>query len=160
MQTVQPIQSDFVPTTKEPMSIADRDALLVQWKQAKETLDLAKDSEMKLRKMIVEESGLFDNTKEKGTERINIGNGWQIKAEKKINWTTKAELEDGRRIYDALKLIQESAGQLAAEELVKFKPEVKMSIYTKLTDEQKSMIDPFLTSSPASPSLELIPPKS
>jgi len=160
MQNAQPVQHTFTGTVKEPMSVEQRDKLLLSWKEAKQQLETAKNAEMALRKMIVEDSGLFDATKEKGTQRVNLGEGWQIKVEKKINWTTKAELEDGRHIDDALELIEASAGKLAADELVKFKPEVKMSIYNKLTPEQKEIIDPFLTSSPASPSLELIPPKA
>jgi len=156
-----PIQaSSFPAPVKTKISGEDRDRLLVDWQAAKENLDAAKEAELKLRDRIVFETDLFDDTKDKGTQSVDLGNGWKVKAVKKINWTTASELSDGTPIDHALDLIAASAGRMAADELVKFTPEVKLSIFAKLTKEEKAIIEPFLTSKPGTPSLELVPPKA
>lgn len=137
----------------------NRDEVLMQWQQAKQQLDAAKAKELELRNTIVNELGLFDPSKEKGTERYKLGNGWELKAEKKLNWTTYAEI-GGVHIETALDEIAKTAGRMAADELVKFKPEIKISIYEKLTPDEQRIINPFLSYKPGTPSLELIAPKS
>ena len=140
------------------MSDLDRDQLLIQWQQAKQQLETAKAKELELRNIIVNDLGLFDPNKEKGTERYKLGNGWELKAEKKLNWTTYAEVQ-GVHIETAINKIAETAGRMAADELVKFKPEIKISIYEKLTAEEQKLINPFLSHKAGTPSLELIAPK-
>lgn len=136
----------------------NRDQLLMEWNAAKSNLEAAKAKELELRNIIVNELGLFDSAKEKGTERYKLGNGWELKCEKKLNWTTYAEI-NGVHIESALDEIAKTAGRMAADELVKFKPEIKISIYEKLTANEQRIINPFLSHKPGTPSLELIAPK-
>lgn len=147
-------------TEQQPMSAKERDALLLDWKDAQETLAIAKDEEMRLRKRIVDEAGLFDPNKEEGTQTVSLGGGWKIKAVKKLNWKVFESI-DGMDIdlSDAIQAIEDVEGKMAADEIVKFDPRLSVSTYKKLMPEAKALIDPFLQSSPGSPSLSLVPPK-
>lgn len=51
-------------------------------------------------------------------------------------------------------------GQFIAERVVKWKPELSVSEYKKLTPEQRAIVDTVLTTSDASPEVTLIPPAS
>lgn len=161
MQTPQPVATPVsVPATK--ITGTQAQALVSEWREVQEQKALLVEKERELRLMIVEQTDFFTPTKEKGTENYSFNgawSGWKLKCTKKINWCTATEA-DGVPIQQALEEIKESAGAMAAEELIKFKPEVKISIYDKLTEEEKQIIDPFLTYSPGTPELKLVEPKS
>lgn len=159
--TTQPVTHSSAFTSQpQPMSREDRDSLLLEWKEAQEQLAIAKEHEMRLRKRIVAEAGLFDPNKEEGTQTVVLGGGWKLKAVKKLNWKV-FETIDGLDIdlSDAIQAIEEIEGKMAADEIVKFDPRLSVSTFKKLMPEAKAIIEPFLQSSPASPSLELVPPK-
>lgn len=148
----------------EAEHIMGRDFLITKWKTAAETLETAKADEMVWRKRVVDFA--FDPNKKTGTERIDLGAGYELKSVKKINygWIKAA---DGKKvnkdaIETALGKIEESgpAGALIADRLVSWKPDLSLSEYNKLPSDFKSIIDAVIVTSEGSPTLEIIPPKT
>lgn len=141
--------------------VAERTRLLTEWEASKLTLEKAKEDEMKLRKQVVDFA--FDPTKKSGTERIDLGNGWQAKAVKKINygWIKDGDKVDKHKIDDVLDLIEKNveSGSLIAERLVKWTPELSLTEYKLLPAAAKSLIDSVIVTSEGSPTLEIVAPK-
>lgn len=136
--------------------------LITRWNNAKTALEAAKETELKLRKEVVDFS--FDQSNNKGTETIELENGWKAKAVKKLNfgWIKDGDKVNKHKIDDALDAIERSdpAGQLIAERLVKWTPELSQTEYKKLPLKMKEIIDAVIVTSEGTPTLELIPPKA
>jgi len=153
---------------KQPLPETDkifwRDHLLSRWQMAQDTLAAAKAAEMDLRKQIVAFS--FDPTKQSGTERIELGNGYELKAVKKLNYGF-VKRGDGSNKLDkgavdlALTKIEQSgpAGAYIADNLVKWEPTLSLTEYKKLDEPLKKIIDAVIVTSDGAPSLEIVPPK-
>jgi len=143
--------------------IAERDRLLLSWEESKKALEVAKEKEMEQRKAVV--AFAFDPNKESGTERIELGNGYQAKAVKKVNYGF-VKTEDGKlnkaAIDKALSKIEKTgpAGELIAERLVKWTPDLSLTEYKQLPEKLKSIIDEVIVTSEGAPTLEIIAPKS
>jgi hypothetical protein len=140
-----------------------RDFLLTKWDNSKKALEIAKEDEMNLRKKAVHFA--FDPTKDKGTERIDLGNGWQAKAVKKINygWLKDSDGKVNRdAIETALGKIEATgpAGELIADRLVKWTPDLSLTEYNQLPEEFKTIIDTVIVTDEGAPTLEIIPPKA
>lgn len=137
--------------------------LLAKWEESKLALEAAKADEMIWRKRVVDFA--FDPTKKAGTERIDLENGYQAKAVKKINYGW-IKTDDGKlnkaAIETALCKIEESgpAGALIADRLVKWTPELSLTEYKVLPAEFKAIIDPVIVTTDGAPTLEIIAPKS
>ena len=143
--------------------IAERDRLLLAWEESKKALEVAKEKEMEQRKTVV--AFAFDLNKESGTERIELGNGYQAKAVKKVNYGF-VKTEDGKlnkaAIDKALSKIEKTgpAGELIAERLVKWTPDLSLTEYKQLPEKLKSIIDEVIVTSEGAPTLEIIAPKA
>ena len=143
--------------------IAERDRLLLSWEESKKALEVAKEKEMEQRKAVV--AFAFDPNKESGTERIELGNGYQAKAVKKVNYGF-VKTEDGKlnkaAIDKALSKIEKTgpAGELIAERLVKWTPDLSLTEYKQLPEKLKSIIDEVIVTSEGAPTLEIITPKA
>lgn len=143
--------------------VAERDRLLLAWEESKKALDVAKEKEMEQRKAVV--AFAFDPNKESGTERIELGNGYQAKAVKKLNYGF-VKTEDGKlnktAIDKALAKIEKTgpAGELIAERLVKWTPDLSLTEYKQLPEKLKSIIDEVIVTSEGAPTLEIIAPKA
>jgi len=134
---------------QKPFEEMTRDEQLLAWKDAKRTLDAAKDAEMSMRKLIVETH--FDAT-QVGTQNIELGQGWKVKAVVKQSYKLDTDAEKVEEVLDTLEDWQ-------AERLVKWSPTLSVSEYKKLSDEDRAAIDKVLTIGFASPTLELVAPK-
>jgi len=143
--------------------IAERDRLLLSWEESKRALEVAKEKEMEQRKAVV--AFAFDPNKESGTERIELGNGYQAKAVKKINYGF-VKTEDGKlnkaAIDKALAKIEKDGamGELIAERLVKWTPDLSLTEYKQLPEKYKKIIDEVIVTSEGAPTLEIIAPKA
>jgi hypothetical protein len=140
-----------------------RDYILTKWQKAKEALDIAKEFEIKVRTDAVHFA--FDPTKQKGTERIELGNGYQAKAVKKINYGWIKDSDDKINkdaIETALNKIEDTgpAGELIAARLVKWTPDLSLTEYNQLPQEFKSIIDEVIVTTEGTPTLEIIEPKA
>jgi hypothetical protein len=138
--------------------VVDVDRLLLDWQEAKQILDAAKEKEMILRKMIVEESDLFDENKTDGTETRELGNGWKLKAVKKTNYTV--DNTDGVA-FEILRDIaaMDPVSAHIAKDVLKFTPELRLTKYRELNPQARRLLDSIITTKPGAPTLELLPPK-
>lgn len=144
--------------------VAERDRLLLAWEESKKALEVAKEKEMEQRKAVV--AFAFDPNKESGTERIELGNGYQAKAVKKVNYGF-VKTEDGKlnkaAIDKALAKIEKVGGvvgELIAERLVKWTPDLSLTEYKQLDEKFKKIIDEVIVTSESAPTLEIIAPKA
>lgn len=139
---------------------ANRDAKILQWQEAVKTLAAAKEAEAALRKEVL--SGAFNFDPEalrEGTENVELGQGYKLKAVFKINRSFAGGQE---AVEKALQKIEKTGpeGEFIAERLVKWKPELSVTEYKKLPEKFKKLFDEVVTSKEAMPTLELVAPKS
>lgn len=140
-----------------------RDRLLMAWEASKKTLESAKADEMELRNAFVKFA--FDPSKTAGTERIELGGGYQAKAVKKETYGFIKNQEgktDTMAINAALAKIEHSfeGGSVYAQRLVNWEPNFSVSEYKKLPAEVREVIDEVLEVKQGTPTLEIIAPKS
>lgn len=154
MTTAAALLTPAWPVTKT------KEQVLQEWLDASAALTKAKDIEMSLRKLAIEQFPELA-TKDEGTVYAPLANDWKIKAVKKKNYNLAASGTD-----TALTAYEKSAGspeeygrrQLETEKLVKWKPELSISEYRAASDELKAAIADVLTITDGAPSLELIDP--
>lgn len=133
------------------------DQVIVEWQESVKALASAKDNETALRAQVVER--MFKDHKDEGTENVELGNGYKLKAVFKLSYSlnNKDDATD-----KALTKLEKSGpeGAFVAGRLVKWKPDLSVSEYKTLTAKQKAIIDEVLTVRPGTPSVELVVPKS
>jgi len=134
-----------------------KEQILQEWLDTKKLLDVAKDAEMKAREAVVA-AFPFDASKEEGTQNIDLANGWKLKVVKKLNYKLDNTEDATDKALDKLEKMGPE-GMFIAERLVKWKPELSVSEYRKLSASFKAVIDTVLTTSPGAPTLELVEPK-
>jgi hypothetical protein len=142
------------PWPAQPLT---KEQKLQAWIDAQRALYAAAEAEMAARKEVVA-AFPFDADKDEGTQNIDLANGWKLKVVKKLNYTLNNKEDATDRALEKLEKLG-AEGVFVAERLVKWKPELSISEYRKLTDQYKSIIDAVLTTSPGAPSLSLIEPK-
>lgn len=139
------------------------DKLLLQWEEAKVALEKAKELEMQLRKQVVDFA--FDQNKQKGTETVELNNGYKLKVAKKLNFgwiKNDSGKTDHIAIEKALQKIERDGdvGVLIAERLVKWTPDLSMTEYNQLSEKHKDIIDKVIVTTEGSPTLEIVEPKN
>lgn len=137
----------------------NNDELILSWVQSVSDLDAAKKRESELRKKVID--GNFPNNPEgpiSGTQTVDLGNGYKIKAEFKLNYRLENKNQELDKALDAIVNTFEE-GDYVARNLVKWKPELSMTEYKKLPNEIKSVIDEALVVTQGLPSLKFIQPK-
>lgn len=139
----------------------EHDRILKAWEDSKSALERAKETEMELRKDYV--AFASDPTKHSGTERIEIGGGWEAKIVKKVNygWIKDGDKVAKHKIDDVLDLIEKTVenGGLIAERLVKWTPELSLTEYKLLPEQAKKLIDTVIVTTDGAPALEIVAPK-
>jgi len=163
MKTVTNKETGEVVEYSDEEFIAKRDTLLVEWDAAKTLLDEAKEREMQLRKMVV--NFIADPERDKGTENIELGNGWKAKVVKKLTYGFVKTFDgktDKHAIEKALQEIEAdgAAGELIAERLVKWTPDLSVTEYNQLPQEYKAIIDKVIVTNEGAPTLEIVAPKA
>ena len=122
---------------------------LSNWYKLVEQLAAVKDAEMELRKKIF--AAYFPNPIE-GTNKAPLAGGWIIKVDHKIN-----------RTVDVPTLTNMAAELVAAgidmSSLIKYKPEVAISEYRKLGEDDRKKFDQILVIKEGSPQMEIVKPK-
>lgn len=134
-------------------------AMIDEWYGVKTKIDSYKpelepliDREKALRLAIVALLWPADKPENEGTQRIELGHGWKMKANVKIDRKVIEETID-QVLIDMQKALVNTT------DLIKWWPDLNLKVYRKLTAEQQEMINQALTIKPASPTLELEPPK-
>ncbi len=126
---------------------------LKEWEAAKVAAEEAKlviARELELRQKVVK---MFFPEAKEGTNSMDMNAGWKLKAVYKL--TRKV---DAAALTTMLPVLREKA--VPVDTLFQWKPELKVSVYREMTPEQLALIDQVITTSPASPELQLIPPKT
>ena len=91
-----------------------------------------------------------------GTETLELGEGWKLKAEFKNGYKVEeATIKDDLQKVSDLGL----AYSEAVRGLIKYKPELSVTVYKTLSDEIKDIVNNSLTIKPGTPTLKLIEPK-
>lgn len=137
-----------------------RDATILAWRQSREVLAAAKETEMKLRKQVSDM--LFPNAG-KGTHRYDLGNGYGVKLAQKFNYKLDRDrTEDALDKIEAISAdpVEKALFENAVSRLVKFTPELSQTEYKLLDPRAKAIIDTVLTITPAAPELTLEEPKA
>lgn len=152
-----------VKNYSEAEYVAERDRLLVDWQNKKAALEVAKEAEMDARKLAV--MFMHDPSKSGTTENVELGGGYKatMKVPVRYGFIQNAEGKtDKARIEKALSKIEKTgqAGELIAERLVKWTPELSLTEYKQLPDNFRKIIDDVIVTSEGTPTLEIKEPKA
>jgi hypothetical protein len=126
-------------------------SLIQEWNVAKQQLNQWSETESTLRDLVIQE--LFNTGKTEGTETIELSNDWTIKATKKLNY--RLSNKDGELVN-----IIATLPSVIAQNLIRWQPDLNLSMYRKLDPSTQALFNPVLTIKPSKPSLELIAPDS
>jgi hypothetical protein len=122
---------------------------LTKWYELTKQLEAVKDLELTMRKRIF--AGLFKDPVE-GVNKVNLTAGWILKADHKIN----------RRVDEALLVTMSPQFREAGinpDVLVRWKPDLAVTEYRKLTELEMKLFDQVLTITPGTPQMEIVLPK-
>ena len=131
---------------KPHINLAD----LKKWSDMAEELRELKAKEAALRLKLFK--SIFIEPKE-GTNKFNLAAGYVLKATLPIN--RKVDIV----AFEAMKQ-QLIAAHIKADKLVQFKPELSISQYRTLDEEELKLVDQFLIISEGSPQMEIVLPKA
>lgn len=151
-----------IPERDSPAWIAQRDAKLKAWEDAKTALEDAKADEMRLRKEFVDFT--FDPNRHEGTERVELHNGYEAKVVKKCNYvfiSPDPTVDVADAVDNALNQLEQAGpeGKFVAGRLVKWTPTLSLTEYRNLSPEFKTIVDKVIETRDGAPTLDIIPPK-
>lgn len=140
----------------------DQFAILKAWSDANDELQAVKYRETQLRMMAFQRN--VPDPKE-GTNTLEIGSGFVLKAEYKYNYNLSKVLKNDAKevigvLDDSLDVYErETEDKSAAERLVKWSPEISVTEYKRMKDNAAFRhIAPFLTIKPGMPTLSIVAP--
>lgn len=149
-------QNNQIATAGHNGAPYNRDATLLLWQEQKTQLDYFKQEEMKTRKVVVENE--FANAG-KGTSRVPLGNGYQLKAVKTETLSVIKNEADKENPYSHLPALMKDLPAHVASSILTWKPEVNTKVYNALTDAEREMVNKFVLLKDGSPALEIEAPK-
>lgn len=155
------------PWPSQPVAAPDkfagwtRDQMLLEWDRRKKALETAKADELEIRNAIAKRE--FPNPKQ-GTNTLELGNGYKLKMVAKTNYNLD---KDNEKVEDAQERIEKlgNEGAFLADRLITWKPSLSLTEYKNLDPTNpthkkiKAIVDSVLTTSEATPSLEIAEPK-
>lgn len=152
-----------VTTYSEAEYIRTRDFLLTDWQKKQAELATAKDNEISARKKAV--MFMHDPAKSGSTENVPLGGGYIAKMKVPIRYgfvQNDAGRVDKARIEKALSKIEKDgeAGELIAERLIKWTPDLSLTEYKQLSDKYRKIIDDVIVTTEGTPTLEIVEPKA
>lgn len=136
--------SDFTSAEREAVM-----KLTGEWYTKKQTLDTVKGEEMELRKQVY--SKTLEGKALEGTNKFGLSDGWIINCTLPYNY----KVDPG--ITAANKVLHDACVDLNL--LVEWKPELRIGEYRKLNEEQKALVDAYLTITPGTPQMKVVLPK-
>ena len=152
------------PQPSNPWDAMNEDALLLLWNGKKAAIETAKAEEMELRKYIV---GREFPKKQEGTQRKELGNGYELKAVVKYNYNL-ADNDTVEKCLDHISALG-NEGPFIADRLVSWKPNFLKTEYNDLLERKSkgderaikilSIIDEMLTITEGAPTLDIVEPK-
>lgn len=138
----------------------ERAERLRRWYEIQPQLEAIKAEEHALREAIVLD--MFDPKKLEGVQTIDLGNGWRLKADKKMNITATNESGQIVAVGAALQPLDEAL----ANSLVRWKPEVSTKVYREVLalaethQDLKPLLFAAISVKPGMPELTMVPPKA
>lgn len=130
-----------------------RDELILEQAKAAEQAKFWKERDAELRGMIY--GANFQGLKDGKQHTIELGNGYKLKGKRPISY----KLDDTINAVLTEIAALGNEGPFLAERLVKWKPELSLTEYNKLSDTYKKLIDKALTTTPGLPVIELVKPE-
>lgn len=121
---------------------------LQEWYQKQAQLKTLKQHEHLERVAL---SGFYFHDPREGTNRLDIGAGFDLKLQHGYNYKVNEEDLDNVKAADIKK------HKLPWDDLFDYKPTLNMRTYRSLTEAQKQFVDQYLDIKPASPQLEIVP---
>lgn len=153
------LRGKLMPRKVKQVALPDDTATMMsRWYTLQAQLAEIKNEENQLRQAIV--TKLFTAEKLEGTETIDIGNGWRLKATKELNVTATNASGQAMNLLNAIGAINPDL----ANGLVKWQPEIAMKPYrelvtlTKTHPELSVPLSACITVKPGMPKLEVVPP--
>ena len=139
-----------------------RDEVLIEWQRLQTELANAKVAEMEMRRYVVKRA--FPDATE-GTNKVELGNGYELKATVKYNYNLDTDLDKVEAALNKI-AVMGNEGAFIADRLVKWSASFLLTEYRKLqeldaTNIQKAIkkeIDAVLLITDAAPSLEIKAP--
>ncbi len=135
---------------QEKSVIVDKATLLAEWWGLQQQMAKIKGREMSLRKELF---AYYFPTPKQGTNRTDIGNGFNLEANYKI---------DVSMDFEAFKLLCEAEGEAAGvyyTDVVEYKPQFELTNFKSLSEDKQDFIEPVLTRKPATPSMKIVKQK-
>jgi hypothetical protein len=130
---------------------AQKLTLLQEWNEAKEQLKHWQQKESELRDTLVK--GLFDSSKTEGTDTLILSGEWKLKVTRKLSYNLS-------NANDGLVNILQTLPSVITQNLIRWKPDLNLSLFRKLDEPMRNLFTPVLTIKPSKPSLELIAPNA
>lgn len=130
------------------------ESLAATWYRAKKESDKAQAAEKALRAELV--ALAFPNGLDEGAKnKANLPEGWQLSVTGVVNRSI-----DEAALGAAIELVEEKTGvKLDANDLVRYKPELKVSAYKELGEDVRKLFDNALVIKDGSPQVEVKLPK-
>lgn len=161
-QVTMPDTGEIIEYKSEAHYLDARDKALLAWEASKKELEVAKEKEINLRKISV--AFMHDPSKTGTTENVELGNGYKarMKVPVRYSFVQKDGKTDKQRIEKALQKIEKDGevGELVAERLVKWTPDLSLTEYKQLSDKHRKIIDEVIVTTEGTPTLEIVEPKS
>lgn len=126
-----------------------RDEILTAWQEASLLLIPAAIRERDLRKLAVEAA--FGTDLKEGTQSLDIGQDYLLKVEQKMNYTVADTPEMRNEFMEVL-------GTERATKTVKFKPELSISNWKAMSQEERDKLAAHVTIKPGLPALSILAP--
>lgn len=129
------------------------------WNDLQEKLKKLKAEEMLMRMKIY--NGLFAATAVEGTNSMDLHAGWKLKAQRKIDRKVDIPvLQAFIHKPDANTPSKFEEAGLNMDDLIEWKPELKLRAYRALSEAQVAVFDQVLSIKDGSPSMEIVLPAS
>lgn len=153
------------PQPSNPWDAMNEDKLLLLWDDMKKAIEEAKANEMELRKYIVNRE--FPK-KQEGTQRKELGNGYELKAVVKYNYNL-ADNDTVEKCLDHISALG-NEGAFIADRLVSWKPNFLKTEYNDLLERKSKgderamkildIVSNMLTITEGAPTLDIVEPKA
>jgi hypothetical protein len=160
--------SPAVLTPGSPEWCAKRDEKLLAWDASKKALEVAKETEMNLRKEVGEFVFPTDGRKE-GVNNHELGNGYTLKLGHKVNYKLVGPNDKIIEVEERAEKVG-NEGKFIIERLITWKADISVTEYKKLkTDANEGsetakeilkIVDEVVETSSGAPSLEIKEPKA
>ncbi|MCK9234951.1 MAG: hypothetical protein M0P09_01390 [Acholeplasmataceae bacterium] len=94
-----------------------------------------------------------------GTNNVLLPEGWVLKVNGKVNYRVEEDAVEATKGLIAEKVAAGEITEFSFDDIVKYKPDLSLSGWNGLTEEQKHLIRNCVTERPGQASIEITKPK-